>query len=379
MTKASNHVNPNSEIIIQPEYKEFLQEVKQRIKSSQAKAALAVNKSLIQLYWGIGKLIAEKQEEQSWGKNVIEQLSHDLKIEFPDMSGFSPRNLWDTRRFYLFYSSPIWRQLVAGNTPDHYALKAANQKESPKDQSLIFLRQLVAEIPWGHHLLILNKISDPMEALFYIRQTIEHNWSRNMLTFHIEQKLFSRQGMGMSNFKETLSTSQAIIAEQMLKDPYNFSFLTLEPKVQELDLEKQLTEHITRFLLELGKGFAYIGRQYPLKVGEKEYWIDLLFYHIRLRCFVVIDLKVTPFEPEHAGKMNFYLSAVDDLLKTDADQASIGIVLCKSKGAVEVEYALRGISKPIGVSEFVLTEALPDELKSNFPTVEEFEQEINRL
>jgi predicted nuclease of restriction endonuclease-like (RecB) superfamily len=200
-----------------------------------------------------------------------------------------------------------------------------------------------------------------------------------MLTFHIEQDLFSRQGMGQSNFKDTLSKPQAILAQQMLKDPYNFSFLTLEPKVQELDLEKQLTEHITRFLLELGKGFAFIGRQYPLKIGEKEYWIDLLFYHIRLRCFVVIDLKVTPFEPEHAGKMNFYLSAVDDLLKTDADQPSLGIILCKSKGALEVEYALRGISKPIGVSEFVLSDALPDELRSNIPTVEEFEKEINRL
>jgi predicted nuclease of restriction endonuclease-like (RecB) superfamily len=381
MTKASNHVNPNSDIIVQPEYKEFLHEVKQRIKSSQAKAALVVNSSLIRLYWNIGKLIAEKQAEELWGTRVIEQLSLDLKTEFPNMSGFSARNLRCTKQFYLFYSNPIWQQAAAklDFLPEHIVLTVANQDKTIDNQPLTLVRQLVALIPWGHHLLILNKISDPMEALFYIRQTIEHNWSRNMLTFHIEQKLYSRQGMGMSNFKETLPTPQAILAEQMLKDPYNFSFLTLEPKVQELDLEKQLTEHITRFLLELGKGFAYIGRQYPLKIGEKEYWIDLLFYHIRLRCFVVIDLKVTPFEPEHTGKMNFYLSAVDDLLKTEADQASIGIVLCKSKGAVEVEYALRGISKPIGVSEFVLTEALPDELRSNIPTVEEFEQEINRL
>jgi predicted nuclease of restriction endonuclease-like (RecB) superfamily len=377
MAKANNYVNSNSAITVQPEYKEFLHEVKQHIKSSQAKAALAVNSSLIRLYWSIGKLLAEKQTAYSWGTNVIEQLSSDLKSEFPGLSGFSARNLRDTKRFYLFYNSPIWRQAVAKLG---FQLKPnTSAAETEEDQLLIILRQLVAEIPWGHHLLILNKINDPMEALFYIRQTIEHNWSRTMLTFQIEQKLFSRQGMGMSNFKETLPTPQAILAEQMLKDPYNFSFLTLEPKVQELDLEKQLTEHITRFLLELGKGFAYIGRQYPLKIGDKEYCVDLLFYHIRLRSFVVIDLKVTPFEPEHAGKMNFYLSAVDDLLKTEADQASIGIVLCKSKGAVEVEYALRGISKPIGVSEFVLTEALPDDLRSNIPTVEEFEKEINRL
>ncbi|AEV97858.1 hypothetical protein A4D02_15570 [Niastella koreensis] len=381
MTKASNHANPGSDIIVQPEYKQFLQEVKQRIKSSQAKAALAVNKSLIQLYWSIGKLLVEKQTAYSWGTNVIEQLSTDLKSEFPGSSGFSPKNLRCTKQFYLFYSSPIWQQAVAklGNTPDPPALTSANEEESTEDQSLTKLRQLVAEIPWGHHLLILNKINAPEEALFYLRQTMEQNWSRNNLSFYIEQKLYARQDMGMSNFKETLPTPQAILAEQILRDPYNFSFLTLETKVKELDLEKQLTEHITRFLLELGKGFAYIGRQYPLKIGEKEYWIDLLFYHIRLRCFVVIDLKVSPFEPEHAGKMNFYLSAVDDLLKTEADQASIGIVLCKSKGAIEVEYALRGISKPIGVSQFILTEALPEELKPNIPTVEEFEQEISRL
>lgn len=381
MAKANNNDKLHSAFIAQPEYKAFVHEIKQRIKSSQAKAALAVNSSLIQLYWNIGKLIAEKQTTHSWGTNIVEQLSIDLKTEFPGMSGFSARNLRDTKRFYLFYGKVNWRQAVAklNFQPKPNSLVAEIQEETSEDQSLVIMQQLVAEIPWGHHLLILNKISDPTEAFFYIRKTIENNWSRTMLTFHIEQNLFARHGMGMSNFKETLSKPQALLAQEMLKDPYNFSFLTLEPKVQELDLEKQLTEHITRFLLELGKGFAYIGRQYLLKIGEKEFWIDLLFYHIRLRCFVVIDLKMTPFEPEHAGKMNFYLSAVDDILKTTADQPSIGIVLCKSKGAVEVEYALRGISKPIGVSEFVLTEALPDELRSNIPTVEEFEQEISRL
>ena len=366
--------------IAQPEYKKFFNEIKQRIKSSQAKAAIAVNSTLIQLYWNIGKLIAEKQTEHSWGAKVIEQLSRDLKTEFPSKSGFSRRNLFDTKRFYLFYSNEIWRQLVAKLEPlSNSDTPLTLNQETTEDQSLIFVRQLVAQIPWGHHLLILNKTSDPEEALFYIRQTIEHNWSRTILTLQMEQKLISRQGKGISNFKETLPEQQASIAQQMLKDPYNFSFLALEPQVQELGLEKQLTEHITTFLLELGKGFAFIGRQYLLKVRGKEYWLDLLFYHIRLRCYVVIDLKVTPFEPEYTGKMNFYLSAVDDLLKTDADQASIGIVLCKSKESFEVEYALRDMKKPIGVSEFVLTEALPDELKSNIPTVEEFEQEINRI
>lgn len=192
-------------------------------------------------------------------------------------------------------------------------------------------------------------------------------------------KLFERQGKAQSNFKDTLPEQQALLAQRILKDPYNFSFLSLEPEVQELDLEKQLTEKITRFLLELGKGFSFLGRQFPIKVGEKEYFLDLLFYHIRLRCFVVINLKVKEFEPEYAGKMNFYLSAIDDLLKDASDQPSIGILLCKSKTSLEVEYTLRGINKPIGVSEFKLTEALPEELKSSIPTVEEFEEEINRV
>jgi predicted nuclease of restriction endonuclease-like (RecB) superfamily len=367
--------------IVLPAYRNFFNEIKQRIKSSQASAAIAVNSALIQLYWSIGKLIAEKQSEHSWGTNVIERLSRDLKAEFPGTSGFSARNLRDTKRFYLFYSSEIWRQVVAKldylSNPDKSL--ALNRDEVTADQHLIFMRQLVAQIPWGHHLLILNKVNEPGEALFYIRQTIENNWSRAILTLQIEQKLISRQGKAISNFKETLPEQQALLAQQILKDPYNFSFLTLEPKVHELELEKQLTEHITRFLLELGKGFAFIGRQYSLRIGEKEYWLDLLFYHIRLRCFVVIDLKVTSFEPEYAGKMNFYLSAVDDLLKTAFDQPSIGILLCKGKESLEVEYTLRDITKPIGVSEFVFAEALPEELKSSMPTVEEFEQEINRL
>lgn len=241
------------------------------------------------------------------------------------------------------------------------------------------MQQVVSLIPWGHHILILSKTKDPGAALFYILQTIEHNWSRAILTLQIEKNLYARQGKAISNFKTTLPQQQALLAQQILKDPYNFNFLTLEPQVQELELEKQLTDHITKFLLELGKGFAFIGRQYRFEIGNKAYSIDLLFYHIRLRCFVVIDLKTTPFEPEFAGKMNFYLSAVDDLLKTESDNQSIGILLCKSKESIEVEYALRGINKPIGVSEFTFSEALPEELKSSIPTVEEFEKEINRL
>jgi predicted nuclease of restriction endonuclease-like (RecB) superfamily len=231
-------------------------------------------------------------------------------------------------------------------------------------------------VPWGHHVVLLDKTKSVDEAFFYLKQTIEYNWSRSILALQIEQDLYNRQGKAITNFHQTLPEKQAEMADQILKDPYNFSFLTLEAKAQELDVERQLTDHITKFLLELGKGFAFMGRQYPLKVGEKDYRLDLLFYHIRLRCFVVIDLKVVEFEPEFAGKMNFYLSAVDEQIKSPEDQPSIGIILCKNKNKLEVEYALRGMSKPIGVSEFTVTQALPTELKSTLPTIEEFENEL---
>jgi len=365
-------------------YKSFVTEVKEQIKSSQVKAALSVNSSVIHLYWQLGKLIVQKQKENSWGDLVIEQLSHDLKSEFPNTSGFSRRNLFDIRRFFLFYNSEEMQQLGAHITfpKVEQALSQINNLTDSfvgKEQEFTKVRQLAALIPWGHNLLILNKVKEPEAALFYIQQTIEHNWSRAILTMQIEQKLFGRQGKAITNFKNTLPEQQALLAQQLLKDPYNFGFLTLEPKVHELELEKQLTDHITKFLLELGKGFAFIGRQYSFSIGSKDYSIDLLFYHIRLRCFVVIDLKTTSFEAEYTGKMNFYLSAIDELLKTADDQPSIGILLCKSKESLEVEYALRGINKPIGVSEFTFAEALPEELKSSIPTVEEFEQEISKL
>jgi len=374
-----------SNLLNSKEYKSFITEVKEQIKSSQAKAALLVNSSLIHLYWKLGELIVQKQKENSWGDSIIEQLSYDLKSEFPNTSGFSRRNLFNMRRFFLFYNSQEVRQLVAQiifPRTQQTALHQINNLTSgliEKDEEFIKVQQVVALIPWGHNMLILNKVREPEAALFYVQQTIEHNWSRAILTIQIEQNLFARQGKAITNFKDTLPEQQALLAQQLLKDPYNFGFLTLEPKVQELELEKQLTEHITKFLLELGKGFAFIGRQYSFSIGSKDYSIDLLFYHIRLRCFVVIDLKTTAFEAEYTGKMNFYLSAVDELLKTADDHPTIGILLCKSKQSVEVEYALRGINKPIGVSEFTFAEILPEELKSSIPTVEEFEQEMSKL
>ncbi len=371
----------SKEVKTETAYKQLLATIKQQVQSAQAKAALAVNSSLIQLYWNLGKMIADNQALFEGRNNYVEQLAKDLRAEFPDMKGFSRSNLFYIRKFYQFYADVSVQQAVG--------LKEINPLETSVQQAVApeieaSIQQPVGfnfdifSIPWGHHVVLLDKAKTVDEALFYIRQTIENNWSRAILTLQIEQNLYARQGKAITNFNQTLPEKQAQMATQILKDPYNFSFLTLEPQAQELDVERQLTEHITKFLLELGKGFAFIGRQYPLQVGEKDYRLDLLFYHIRLRCFVVIDLKVVEFEPEFAGKMNFYLSVVDDQLKAANDQASIGIILCKNKNKLEVEYALRGMSKPIGVSEFTLTQALPAELKSTLPTVEEFEKELNK-
>lgn len=363
-------------------YKKLLVELKLAVRSAQTKAALAVNSSLIQLYWNMGKMIFDNQALFEGRNSYVNQLVEDLKREFPDTTGFSRSNLFSIRKFYQFYAAHLVQQLVGLDEPNESSLLQQSTSQNYPTENMYSVQQpaglstALFQVPWGHHVLILNKIKDVSEALFYLQQIVEHNWSRAILTLQIEQNVFQRQGRGISNFKDALPEQQAIMAQQILKDPYNFGFLTLESKVQELEIEKQLTTHITKFLLELGKGFAFIGRQYGLQVGEKDYRLDLLFYHIRLRCFVVIDLKAVEFEPEFAGKMNFYLSIVDDQLKTEADQPSIGIILCKNKNKLEVEYALRGMTKPIGVSEFTVTQALPDELKTNLPTVEEFENEL---
>lgn len=345
-------------------YQDFVVEIKKQIASSQQKAALSVNKELILLYWNIGKMIFENQSLLEGRNNFIDQLANDIKSEFPFASGFSRTNLFNIRRFYSFYLNFPVQQLVG-------------LEENSLIQQTVGLN-LLTEIPWSHHVLIIEKTTTKEEALFYLNETKNNNWSRSILSLQLKQNLFERQGKALNNFGKTLQTNHAELANQILKDPYNFDFLTLEAKVNEVEVEKQLIENITKFLLELGKGFAFIGRQYPLKIGKKTYAIDLLFYHIRLRSFVVIELKTVEFEPEFAGKLNFYLSAVDDLLKTDDDNPSIGILLCNGKEGIEVEYALKDINKPIGVSEYTFTEILPKKFEKSIPTVDEFEQILNQ-
>jgi predicted nuclease of restriction endonuclease-like (RecB) superfamily len=339
----------NPSLTTRPEgYEDFLRDLKQRIRTAQVRAVLAVNRELVLLYWQIGRDIVERQDRAGWGAKIIESLSADLRAAFPEMQGFSPRNLKYMKAF-----AETW--------PDLSLVQAA-----------------LAQITWYHNIALLEKTKSAEERLWYARQTVQNGWSRNVLVLQIESGLYRRQGKAQTNFTATLPAPQSDLAQQVLKDPYNFDFLTLAEDARERELESGLLEHLRRFLLELGVGFAFVGSQYPIEVGGEDFRIDMLFYHLKLRCFVVIDLKMGAFQPEYAGKMNFYLSAVDDLLRHPADQPSIGVVLCKSRNAVVAEYALRDTAKPIGISEFLATVNLPAELKGSLPTVEELEAELRQ-
>lgn len=363
------------------DYAVWLKELKAKIRSTQLRAALAASRELILFYWELGKEICEKQQEARWGASFINTLGKDLQDEFPGMSGFSPKNLRYCRAFYRFYAeNTIWQQAVAklenGNEKEIIP-QAGGQTDMCFDS--VISQHPVDQIPWGHNILIFTKSQSVEEARFYISQTIENGWSRDMLALQLKSKLHRRQGTAISNFKQTLPPPQSDLAQQTIKDPYTFDFLSMTQPYNERDIENQLVEHITKFLLELGKGFAFVGRQYHLEVGETDYYLDLLFYHIKLKCYVVIELKNTKFIPEYAGKLNFYLSAVDSLLKTDGDNPTIGILLCRDKNKIETEFALRDINKPMGVSEFTLTEVLPENLKGSLPTVEEIEADMEKL
>lgn len=329
-------------------YQDFLQDLKQRIQAAQVRAALAVNCELITLYWQIGRDILTRQQAQGWGAKVVTQLSQDLRQAFPDMKGFSRTNLLYMRAF----------------------------AEAYPDEAIV--QQVVGQIPWGHNIRLLETVKDPAERLWYAQQAIAHGWSRNVLVHHIERQLYQRQGEAITNFETALPKAQSDLAQQLIKDPYNFDFLTLEADRQERDLERALTDHIRDFLLELGVGFAFIGSQYAMEVGGKDYRIDLLFYHVQLYCYVVIDLKMGEFEPEFSGKMNFYVSAVDHQLRSPRDAPTIGIILCKSKDKTVVEYALQGLNKPIGVSTYQLSDALPEDLQGTLPTAEQLRRELNQ-
>jgi predicted nuclease of restriction endonuclease-like (RecB) superfamily len=327
-------------------YAALLTSIKERIQTAQVRAAVAVNQELVLLYWGIGKEIRNRQVQQGWGAKVIDQLAADLGRSVPEMKGLSPRNLK-----YMRALAEAW----------------------PEDE---FVQQPVAQLPWGHNVRLLDLVKTRDERLWYARAAIEHGWSRNVLVIQIEAGLYQRQGKAITNFTKTLPAPQSDLAQQLLKDPYNFDFLTLSKDASERELETGLVAHIQKFLLELGTGFAFVGRQVPLEVAGEDYRLDLLFYHLKLRCFVVIDLKAGPFKPEYAGKMNFYLAAVDDTRKHPSDNPAIGLILCKSKKEVVVEYALRHTATPMGIAEFRHLEKLPAKFQGSLPSIEELEAEL---
>ena len=330
-------------------YAALLQNLKKEISTARIRAHLSVNKEMIHLYWSIGNQILQRQKEEGWGSKVIDNISKDLRNEFPEMKGLSYQNISYMRQFAIEYD----------------------------DKKI--LQQVIGELPWGHNITIFSKIKNYNERVWYAQKTIEYGWSRNVLLHQIELNLYSREGKSINNFDKNLLPNQSDLATKIIKDPYTFDFLSLGKEAHEREIEKELVKHIEKLLLELGAGFAFIGKQYQLSVGEESYFVDLLFYHLKLRCYVVIELKAGKFKPEHIGKMNFYLSAVDDILRHKDDKPSIGILLCKDKGErVKAEYALRDMSKPIGLAEYNINEQLPDDIKTSLPSIEELEMELNR-
>lgn len=337
------------------DYKQWLSEIKQHIRQSQIKAAVRVNTELLRLYWHLGKEIAERRAEAKWGNGFFNTLSRDLKTDFPDMQGFSPTNLKYCKRFYLFYSQ--------SDTIRH---QVGDELISP-----------IFSIPWRHHIEILTKCRTIDEALFYVGKTLENGWSRAVLLNFLDARLFETQGKALTNFRKNLPEPMSDLAQQTLKDPYNFDFLTMRENYNERELEDALTTNITRFLLELGSGFAFVGRQVRLEVNGNEYFMDLLFYHLKLRCYTVVELKVTEFKPEYLGQLGFYVTAVNRQLKRTEDNPTIGLIICKTKDRVVAEYALEGTNQPLGISQYDLMKVTSEELKNTLPSIEEIENELN--
>ena len=327
-------------------YARWLDELKSRIHTAQQRAALAVNRELVLLYWQIGRDILQRQAAQGWGSKVIERLAHDLRVAFPGMKGFSRANLMYMRAF----------------------------AEAWPDAEIV--QQAVGQLPWGHNLVLLTKLKAQDMRLAYARAAIEHGWSRNVLNIHIETRRLERSGQAITNFVERLPMPGSDLAQQSLKDPYLFDFLDVGNEADEREIETALVKHITQFLLELGAGFAFVGRQVHLEVGGDDFFIDLLFYHLKLRCYVVIELKAEKFKPEHLGQLSFYITAVDRQVKAEQDAPTIGLLLCKSKNEVVAEYALGDKTQPMGVAEYKLLESLPKELQTNLPSIEQIEREL---
>lgn len=340
------------------EFKSWVSQLKKDIRSAQVKAAIKVNTELLRLYWRMGSDICEKQKSATWGDGWLKELSRELMAEFPDMKGFSHRNLKYIRQWYGFYN----QQLIFGQQP------VAQISED------VFF-----SVPWGHHLYILSQCNDVERAVFYLNKTVENGWSRAVLLNFLDTNPYERQGKAVNNFNKLLADPQSELAVQTLKDPYNFDFLTLDGEYRERELEQGLTQNVTRFLLELGTGFAFVGSQIPLQVGDDTVYPDLLFYHLELRCYVVVELKVTKFKAEHLGQLGMYVSAVNHIKKKPTDNPTIGLLICKTKNNVMAQYALEATNQPIGISEYQLSKLMSEDIQSQLPTIEDIEATLSDI
>lgn len=339
------------------DFKNWVSRLKKDIRSAQIRAAVKVNTEMLRLYWHIGAGICEKQKAASWGDGWLKELSRELMIEFPDMKGFSHRNLKYIRQWYQFYYK----------CPHIFGQQPVAQ----------ICEDVFFSVPWGHHLYIITKCKDVDKAIFYLNKTVEHGWSRAVLLNYLDTNFFERNGKSINNFDRLLPEPQSDLAVQTLKDPYNFDFLTLDGEYRERELENALTQNITRFLLELGTGFAFVGRQVPLIIGDETVYPDLLFYHLELRCYVVVELKVTKFKGEHLGQLGVYVSAVNHIKKKSTDNPTIGLLICKTKNNVMAQYALEATNQPIGISEYQLSQLMSDNIKSMLPTIEDIEATLS--
>jgi predicted nuclease of restriction endonuclease-like (RecB) superfamily len=346
------------------QYGEVLLTLKEKIKTAQQRAILAVNNELLIVYWEIGSAIARQEQQVGWGGKTVDKLASDLKAEFPEMKGLSPRNLRYMRDFAVAY--PVFLQQAAANS------------QQPDNENSTILQQLAAKLPWGHHQVLLTKLKNVEERAFYIQKAVENGWSRSILEHHIESGLHKTQGALINNFGSTLSAYQSELTQQVFKDPYNFDFIMLSQQAKERDLEDALMNHVTKVMLELGAGFAFMGRQKRFEAGGREFFVDLLFYHTKLRRHVIIELKIGEFEPEYVSKMNLYLGLADDQLRGEYDEPAIGLILCKTNNKIVAEYALRDTAKPIGIAAYKIAEKLPEDIKGELPSIEEFEQELQK-
>lgn len=359
-------------------YPVLLKEITDRIRQGQLRASMAVNVELLALYWDVGRIVAQRQGEEGWGAGIIPRLAQDIRNELSEIKGFSARNIDRMLAFYreyreLKFSPPPVAKIEATMPEAVISPPPVAKLHADNEPSEIF--DIVLRLPWAHNIVLLG-VKDHAARLWYMERTLEYGWSKDWLAAQIKSELYSRQGRAVTNFSLRLPAPQSALAQETLKDPYKFDFLTLEQPFHERELEAGLVAHVEKFLLELGAGFAFLGRQYHLVVGEKDFYVDLLFYHTKLRCHVVVELKNDEFRPEHAGKVNFYCTAVDEILRSEGDNPTIGLILCLTQDRVVAEYTLRKIDAPIGISEYQLTRALPKEFQSSLPTVEEIEERL---